>query len=769
MSKWRLLLVIFALTFSTILIEVLYTRIFSAIYFGEFGFLMISLALFGYGISGIYVSLKKFALQHDAAKRFLPGFLLIYLLLIPVSYKLVLVLGVDFLNLFKQPLNLLLFFLNCLILLIPFFLGGTILSLVFSVYSREIGQIYFVDLLGAAIGAIAVIPLIPYLGPTKILLLTVLMLFISWFFFIDWPKLKKTLSALVFALFFVLLFAWESKIFEIIPKLVEAKRFYDIQRKNKRVEYSRWSPINKIDVAPWPWLPPRKVIWINNGKMQSFVWQFDGDLNKLKPIRWDPVAIVYQLTKPGAALIIGSAGGYEVLCALSNRFQKIVAVEMDPVICDLLKKEYAGYTGMLFHRPEVQLLADEGRSVVKRSRLKYDVIQMVNSHNTDSLLSGALSVAETYIYTVDAFKDYWEKLKGSGVLYIVHWNGERMFTTALQALKEMGVAEPEKKFFIVQKPKGFNYFFLKKGNFEAQELEILKAWSNNKDIFYSPDRNLDNIYYQILQDFDGVIKRSAVNIRPVYDYSPYFNQPNRIGQFSYANIYVQGMIEEILQPALIYSNSIYLAIFLLSLLFSFFFIYLPLKIKARGEKSRLLILYFFLIGLAYIMAEIIFIKIFQLYLGSPAVSISLIIFSLLIASGFGSLFSEKLQRIFKRNFILYFAVFLFLVFFIYAFGLFPLLNKFIYLATFWRYILSFVLIAIPGFAMGFFFPTAIRELGSSNQNMIGWGWGANAFATGLGSISAVIIAINWNFILILIIAALCYLISGIIERFLVKI
>jgi len=765
MARWRLLFVIFALTFSTILIEVLYTRVFSAIYFGEFGFLMISLALFGYGISGVFVSLKKFSEKDETARNLLAKFLLAYLLFLPIAYKIVLVVGVDFLNLFHQPLNLFYFFINCLVLLVPFFLGGTILSLVFSIYSQEIGRIYFVDLLGAACGALAIIPLIPHLGPTKIYLLTVVLLFLSLFFFAGYSVLRRILTAILFIGLIIPTFYFEKELFPIVPRLVEAKRFYDIQRRNKRIEYSRWSPINKIDVAPWPWGWPRKVIWINGGTMQSFIYKFDGDVNKLEPILWDPASICYQLTNPGSALVIGSAGGFEVLCALSNGFKKIVAVEMDPVICDLLKNDYAAYTGNLFHRPEVVLLADEGRSVVKRSRLKYDVIQMVNSHNTDSLLSGALSVSESYIYTVDAFKDYWEKLKADGVLYIVHWNGERMFATALRALQEMGVNNPAEKLYVLQKPKGFNYFFLKKGDFNQQELQILNSWSRKEDIVYAPDRKLDNIYYQMLTDLDGVVKKSSVNIAPVYDYNPYFNQPNRIGQFRYKNVLVSGMIEEILQPSLIYSNSIYLAILLLSLLFSLFFIYLPLKIRARGEKNRLLILYFFLIGVAFITIEIVFIKIFQLYLGAPAISISVIIFSLLVASATGSLFSAKLEKLFGKNLIIFVALFLFVLFCLYAFFLFPLLNKFIYLAAFWRYLISFLLIAIPGFGMGLFFPTAIRRLGDSNRNMIGWAWGANAFATGLGSILTVIIAINWNFLIVMLLATICYLAAGIIERF----
>ncbi|MCK5003934.1 MAG: hypothetical protein KAS21_02550, partial [Candidatus Aminicenantes bacterium] len=64
--------------------------------------------------------------------------------------------------------------------------------------------------------------------------------------------------------------------------------------------------------------------------------------------------------------------------------------------------------------------------------------------------------------------------------------------------------------------------------------------------------------------------------------------------------------------------------------------------------------------------------------------------------------------------------------------------------------------------MGMMFPSGLKYLGTGNRIMIGWAWGANAFATVIGSVITVIIAINWNFSTALILAALLYIISGMI-------
>jgi spermidine synthase len=755
MKRWKLLFTIFAVTFTTMLAEVLLTRVFSVIYFGQFAFLIISLALFGYGLSGVFLALRRLSERRDQEKL-LSRYLLLFVVSFPLAYKATLLFTIDFLRLFDPIHNLLFLVLNFAILLLPFFFGGVVLALIFSAYSDSIGRLYFIDLVGASLGSLAIIPLIPMLGPNRILLLLFALLALAWFLIAQGRALLRAAVFLVLVAAFAAAFVHEEKIFPIVPKLVESKRHYNIQLENKRIEFTKWSTIDKIDVAPW--MNIRKVIWINGGTMQSFIMPFDGNLAALPKIEWNPASLPFQVARKGSAVVIGSAGGYEVLCALSNGFKHVVAIEMDPVICEILKDQYADYTGRLFLMPQVNLIADEGRSALKRMKRKFDVIQMVNSHNADSLLSGALSISETYIYTVESFKDYWDHLHPDGWVYIVHWNGERMFATALRALRDMGVERPQDKFFVVQNPGGFNYFFMKKGDFNAQDYEILKASARApEDIVYSPDARLDNLYYRLLDDLEGTVKGSSVNIAPVYDNSPYFNQPNRIGQFRFKNMQIMGMSQDIVRSELVYSNSIYLSILGLSLLFSFLFIYLPLRRRRLASGQGPMILYFFFIGLAFIMVEIIFIKIFQLFLGSPAISISIIIFSLLVSSGLGSLLTAERFRPFGKGMLPACALFLAALFTAYGFLLFGLLNRLMFLGFSWRILVSFLLISLAGFFMGAFFPEGIRRLGGSDKVMIGWAWGANSFATVIGSIMAVIVSINWNFTVVLILAALSYL------------
>ncbi len=737
---------------SVILIEILYTRLFSAIYFSSFAFLIISLALFGTGLSGLHFSLtqkkKKIKTEH---------YILLFALSLPLILKLTLTIKIDFLNLFSSPLNLIYLMINFLALILPFFLGGAILVRIFAEHSGQIGKLYFYDLAGAALGSLLIIPLISEAGPMNAILLISIMLILTWFFTSsEKPALKVIIVSILIFLFSIGIY-FSGDIFKLIPKIEKRDYIKDLEK--GRIEYSSWSPINKVDVAPFIFNTNKKVVWLNCGTQQTWFVRTNEDQIGNKELKWSHAAIPYQLTSKGSALIIGSAGGYEVLCARSNGFKRIYAVEMDPELCRLVSGKYSEYIGNLFSQKGIFLINDEGRSVLKRLNKKFNVIQMVNSHPKDTLLSGGLSISETYIYSVSAFREYWDNLAEEGFLSIVHVYGERMFSTAYEALRRSGIREPEKKFYIIQIKNGFNYFFMKKGDINGKERKILRRFAGKNEIVYSPFEVKDNVYYKLASaDYKTIIKDSSVNISPVSDISPYFNQPNKIGQLKFSNNFLKGMATEKVERVRTYTNSVYLSIFFISIFFSIIFIYLPLRKKGKGRNSRNT-LYFSLIGLSFIIVEIILIKIFQLLLGNPSYSISIIIFSLLLSAGMGSYYSEKILKAFRGKMV-FVSIFISLTLTIYAFFLFDLIYLVIELPIIARSLISVLLISIPGVPMGIYFPLGVKKVSSDDPVMTGWAWGANAFATVLGSVVTVIISINWNFTAGLITAAVVYLLAG---------
>lgn len=747
MERFKISLTVFLTAFSAICIEILFTKLFSAIYFSSFTFFIISMGLFGTGLSGLQFAISE-------GKKITPeNFIYIFAVTLPVILLAVINIKIDFLMIFNSFTNIFNLAINFILLIIPFFLSGAVLVRLFSAYSSQIGKLYFFDLLGAAIGAIIIIPLISELGVINFFITISITLLLLLLFIIDTKKQRKSYIWITMVLLIVLLI-FSGSLFKIIPKI--EKRDFLRDQKRGSIEYSSWSPINKIDIAPFAFSRNRKVIWLNCGTQQSWLVKTEKNSKKINQVRWTQASIPYQLTARGSAFIIGSAGGFEVYCALSNGFKKIVAVEMDPGLCDLVKGKYSDFIGDIFHRRGVYLINDEGRSVLNRLDKKFDVIQMVNSHPRDTLLSGGLSISETYIYTIEAFREYWDHLNKNGILSVVHIYGERIFSTALKSLRDLKVKEPEKKFFVVQAHNGFNYFFMKKGDINSKDIDILSKFAGNREISFSPDRKKNNIYYRLaFGNFNKTVRDSSVNISPVNDRSPYLNQPNHIGQLKFKNNFIKGMARDKVYRVLKYTNYVYISILLLTFLFSFFLIYLPMK-KFGDQADKKIILYFFLIGAGYISIEIIFIKIFQLMLGNPAYSISMILFSLLISSGTGSFYSDRIFEFFKKS-ILSVAIFISIILLIYSLILFPIIYGLMTLPLFLRLLISVILIIIPGIPLGVFFPLGIKSIGKKEKNIIGWAWSANGFATILGSVITVIISINLNFSVVFIISAMIYL------------
>ncbi|MFW6123879.1 MAG: hypothetical protein ACOC5G_01540 [Acidobacteriota bacterium] len=141
---------------------------------------------------------------------------------------------------------------------------------------------------------------------------------------------------------------------------------------------------------------------------------------------------------------------------------------------------------------------------------------------------------------------------------------------------------------------------MKKGNVDQEEAEILKEFAGGRTIVYSPFSKMDNLYYRLASpEHKKTISQSSVNLKPVRDISPYFNQPNKIGQFKFKNIQVHGMARNMVKQALIYSNSVYLSILFLSILLPVVLIFIPLKVSTKGQVSRNFVFYFF--SLAFLL------------------------------------------------------------------------------------------------------------------------------------------------------------------------
>ncbi len=750
------------LSAAAILTEIGLTKIFSVLFFHQFAFLIISIALLGYAASGVYLSTKS---NYERFYRRLPLYAFSLGIALLLVFKLVLLIPLNF-SALPQVRQIIYLLLYLSLLIIPFFLAGLVLSLVFSMATERANKLYFFDLLGAAIGGVVFGFGVSMVGGQGIIVLAGLLAVLS-ALLMEGKANLSIVSALVIIL---ILIPFSNKAFKFHYSM--AKRNYVATL--KRIEFSKWSPIFKIDVARYTKLS--KIIWIDAGTNQSFMNRYDRDLrydeNIPRRSRLRDVSIPYMINPGGTYLIIGPAGGTEVFVALTYMPKLIHAVELDPVIVDVVKNRYSSFIGNLYRNRRVKLINDEGRSFLKRSRLKYDVIQEVNNCTPAAIASGVLNFSESYILTLEAFENYWDHLTQRGLIAIHVWGSPRLVAMGMALLKKRGVAHPENHIVVVGGGLLRNLFMLRKSEFTEEDVRTIEeqiAWVNSHSkarvkmrAIYLPHRNNPRTLERMVIE-DGVEKvhrLTNLELAPPTDDRPFFYQFLSPFRFRVKGNLARPIFKKVVEAYHLHSTATILSVIAVLFLLSFFLIPYPLYVfhrKGIKEKNAGRFLIFFAgIGLSFIFIEIVFIKKFILFLGNPVYSITIVISSLLLSAGIGS----ALSRRFSPQVIKKISGLLLGLTILYALFLSPIFNLFLHLAFFFRFLISFLLILLIGFFMGTMFPMGLKLVKRSSVNLVPWAWGMNGFFTVMGSALTVLLAALIGFNAVLILAGAIYLVAG---------
>ncbi len=451
-------------------------------------------------------------------------------------------------------------------------------------------------------------------------------------------------------------------------------------------------------------------------------------------------------------LSLGAGGGVDVLHALQEGAGEIHAVEVNPYINYLLEEgDLSEFSGLIYKDPRVKVITEDARTYVKRFKNKFDIIFALSSNSFAALASGAFALAENYLFTTEAVTDYWNAMSENGFLVIEHhFYIPRMISSVINALKDMGISNPNEYFAVYNLPYlKRNVLLLSKKPLD--EGTIRRAFGitlNFRDNYIYPlypahDSIYSNLSNQIvLQGWKVLQKDVKVDISPCTDDKPFIAQMGMWKNLNLSKTEKLQHFEFMGFPVSKLNIVVILAIVLILII--------PLNIipyKLSKDKLKLVPwLYFFAIGMGFMSLEVILMQKFTLFIGPSVYSLSAILFTLLIFSGIGSRFSEK----FNINVIfLGIVVWVLLDIFI----LTPITYSLGNLEIFARLIVTLIFIAPLGFLMGMPFPKAGLKVGS----LIDWGFAVNGAASVLGSTLIILIALSFGYTISLIVGAICYL------------
>jgi len=752
----RRLLGVFLISLATLVLELTLTRLFSATMFYHFAFLAISLALFGAGASGVLVYLLRPRLAGDRVGTLMAIGCAAFAG--STVAALVVILG--------HPLSPIAPGLDTLASLawiygaaaLPFFCSGCVITLAITAWAGDINRVYLFDLAGASLGCLLLVPALAWLGAIDTVLLVAALGALAGFLLSGRRALLAATAAAVAFLAFN----------HARPQIVlrEAKGLSEAP-----VMFSRWNSFSRVTVTRTE--DPDRLLLFIDADAATIIHKDAANLARHASERDRIESLGYHTGHRDRVLIIGPGAGVDVIVARLHGARDVTAVEVNPLVArDVMSSEpFLSFSGRLYQQPGVRLVVDEGRSFLRRSDERYDMIVGTMVDTWAATAAGAFALTENNLYTVEAFHDYLARLAPGGILSLTRWHQNppdqllRLVSLGRVALAARGVSDASEHFVIVRgrreggQPLATATLLLKAEPFTIAEAEGAEKYAARAglDVLYSPLTRPDNELTRLVlaENPADVWSTFVSDISPPTDNRPFFFQSARPGQV-FSKRWTRGEwrrtnLGMIVLFGLVGISFVMVLLFILGPL-------LLVRKRLAGTRGRLpFLLYFAALGTGFIVVEVVLIQKCVLFLGHPAYALTVVLFAVLLWSAIGSLLAgrfadQSLPRT-LRGVLLAVAGLVVLS----AASLAPIFYGLVHLPTPLRIVITVVVLGPLGLALGMPMPTGIRLLAARGPELVPWAWGVNGAASVLGSVGAVAFAMQWGFDLALLCGALVYL------------
>lgn len=780
--------------------EILLMRLFSIVLWYHFAYMIISLALLGYGAGGALVTMARSAVEQRfaplfsaAAAAFGVSAIGCFVLAQHVPFNPLEILWDP-----RQPAYLTAVY---LLLTLPFLCAGACVCMTFSRWRGMPSRIYSFDTLGAGVGCLGVIAMLFVLSPQDALKVIGaagwVAAAVAWLQCggpRGWPALPMLVMA---GLFWLLPNAW------IVPTMSPYKELSQTLRiPGARVAEERFSPLGLVSVVESPLVPLRHAPGLSltasvepppqlgvfiDGEGLSALTRFDGRRDTLAHLDQMTSALPYHLLRHPRVLVLGAGAGADVLQARYHNAEQIDAVELNPQVVDLVRRRYADYAGGIY-AGQVRVHIAEARGFVAASAERYDLIQVALLDSFSASSAGLYALSENYLYTVEALQDDLKHLGEAGLLAITRWvtipprDMLKLFGAAVVALQHSGVADPGSRLALVRSWQT-STLLVKNGAFDAGDIAAIKAFCAERSFdvaFYPGMRAEEANRYNVVErpdlfdgatallgpGRDGFLQNYKFHIAPATDDRPHF-----------FHFFKWRALPELLAlkeqgglPLLEWGYPVLVATLAQAVLASLLLIATPAAwvtwtgagrrdhLRPAGSSGRVLV-YFTAIGFAFMFIEIAFIQKFVLFLSHPLYAVAVVLFAFLLFAGFGSGLSKRLHDAAAPKLRNPLAAVALAIGLSAALGLamvYWLFQHAMGLPDAARIALSVALIAPLAFFMGMPFPLGLARVEARDAGLVPWAWGINGCASVTGAVLATLLAIHVGFAAVVVAALILY-------------
>lgn len=766
---------IFLVALSTLMYEILLTRIFSVTMGYHFAFMAVSLAMFGLTAGAIIVYIYPHKFPQERINTVLARQSFYFSIATVASFLLHIAIP------FTHGMNLAgisVTVLTYTVISIPFIFSGIVISLILTRFPASVNRLYAADLAGASLGCILVVIVLNVSGgPTGVFITALIPSAASLVFMgrqFSATGFGKTVMAflLIVAAFSVYQTILVSH-HDALLRLVWIRGEYA-----EKPMYEKWNSFSRVSIdgdstkyeVPFGWglsnkydrsKKIRQLMMNVDAHSTTVLSHFSGDTSELSHLKYDVSNIANYLRPNSDVLIVGSGAGRDVLSSIAFRQKSVLGIEINKDMISAINEDFGGFTGHLDKYPNVEFVGDEARSYIQRmdKGRKFDIIQISVIDNWSASSSGAFVLTENALYTVETWKMLLERLKPDGILTVTRFfrstliEHYKLINISADALEELGVKDIRKHLMIIkcmQQEKesdgaATGTILISRSPFTEADFRITDSLNQTFDFetILSPQKAIDSMLVKLTSSTD--IRNKATENFPIDIKAPNDDRPFIFHYMGFKDMLTPQLWK---QWDLLFNAKALLILITLTvtmLVLSVLCVVIPLKMttrKADLKGSFPFFIFFMTIGLGFMLIEISQIQRLNIFLGHPTYSLAAALFTLLLSSGIGSWFGGRSDA--PRYSLRFISLIIVLV----ITGLFSpyLIEMFREYNNTIRVAVSVAMLFPMGLCLGMVFPAGIKLAGKLKEGtrLASWLWGINGVMSVLATSVAIIIAMNYG-------------------------
>ncbi len=496
-------------------------RIFSVGSWAHFGSLVVSLAMFGFGLTSAVMCVGKSWFETHW-RGTVKAALLLFGPVMVASNLVAQLVPFNAIFLVSDPMQKWRLFANFMLYFLPFLCGAFYLGVVFLKAQKTFNRVYFADLAGSGACGLLFLLAMYVFKPDDLIVAPLLLWLVGtllWFIAVsDRRGLVQTVIAAALAL------AGHFALPQVlhIPKLAVSdykgvsyvRKFPDAQRVYERAtpfgymeiydsSYLHFAP-GQSDNAGFnlPEMPSRayRGLYIDSEGPSGIIKTLPD--SQTEYFRYLMMYYPYVVKKNPETFVVQFGGGLSTSLALRAGSSSVTVAEGNPMVLNafLTDPELKKFTGDILGDKRVEVVDYDGRLYAARTKRKFDVIDLALADSAGLSQPGGFAIVEKFSYTREAMRNYMRALKPGGVLAVTLWNKEeppksvlKLYSTMAAAARDVEGKDIANRFFVASSYLSTATVLFKKDGFTPDEIETLRKHTARMsfDEIYSPGFKAD--------------------------------------------------------------------------------------------------------------------------------------------------------------------------------------------------------------------------------------------------------------------------------------